>query len=202
MHILRAKSSGSWNKLRFRKRRWGRLEPICDANRSHPRSIVGYQCSDSSETYPFGVNCNGISMLYDEERRRSPAMSAKRAKSVSRSWSAKRGERRDSVRRTSSNFLTSSNGACELRREIISEKAWEISFYGFVSCYTLLNCLNHPQFHLWTASDPIEETVTKVCSTLKPARALIKPSAKSKFSATFFFGRVRFEWCWCPFHTQ
>lgn len=50
-------------------------------------------------------------MLCDEERRRSPAMSAKRAKSVSRSWSAKRGERRDSDKRTSSSFLTNSNGA-------------------------------------------------------------------------------------------
>lgn len=31
------------------------------------------------------------------------------------------------------------------------------------------------------------KTVTKVCSTLKPARALIKPSAKSKFSGSLFF---------------
>lgn len=50
-------------------------------------------------------------MLCDDERRRSPAMSARRAKSVSRSWSAKRGERRDSDKRTSSNFFTNSIGA-------------------------------------------------------------------------------------------
>lgn len=30
------------------------------------------------------------------------------------------------------------------------------------------------------------KTVTKVCSTLKPARALIKPSAESKFSGAGF----------------
>lgn len=68
-------------------------------------------------TYPFCVNSIGTSMLCDDERRRSPAMSAKRAKSVSRSWSAKRGERRDSDKRTSSSFFTSSNGACSDKKE-------------------------------------------------------------------------------------
>lgn len=70
-------------------------------------------------TYPFWVNVNGTSMLCDDERRRSPAISAKRAKSVSLSWSARRGERRDSERRTSSNFLTSSMAGCNEIRERI-----------------------------------------------------------------------------------
>lgn len=79
-------------------------------------------------TYPFCVNCIGTSMLWDDERRRSPAMSAKRAKSVSRSWSAKRGERRDSDRRTSSNFLTNSNGAWN---EIKIEKSFiDVSYFN------------------------------------------------------------------------
>lgn len=78
---------------------------------------------DLNYTYPFCVNCIGTSILCDDERRRSPAMSASRAKSVSRSWSAKRGERRDSDKRTSSNFLTNSNGVWKWeykRKKIIS----------------------------------------------------------------------------------
>lgn len=51
--------------------------------------------------YPCCCNTNGTSMLCDA-RRLSPAMSAKRAKSVSRSWSANRADRRDSNNRTSS----------------------------------------------------------------------------------------------------
>lgn len=81
-------------------------------------------------TYPFCVNCtNGTSMLYDAERRRSPAMSAKRAKSVSRSWSAKRGERRDSDKRISSNFLTSSNDGWNEKKKM--EKIKFKFFYGY-----------------------------------------------------------------------
>lgn len=75
------------------------------------RHFEGFLWVNEFMTYPFCVNCIGTSMLCDDERRRSPAISAKRAKSVSRSWSAKRGERRDSDKRTSSNFLTSSNDA-------------------------------------------------------------------------------------------
>lgn len=79
-------------------------------------------------TYPFWVNCIGTSMLCEEERRRSPAMSAKRAKSVSFGWSAKRGERRDSDKRTSSNFFTNSIDGCKKRKIYLLAKAILIKF--------------------------------------------------------------------------
>lgn len=119
------KSNGSW------KWNWGFWNSRCGVewsqNRSHHRAINCLFEKPSVSfryAYPFCVNCIGTSMLCDDERRRSPAMSAKRAKSVSRSWSAKRGERRDSDKRTSSNFLTNSNGACKEKEKTveISEK--------------------------------------------------------------------------------
>lgn len=61
------------------------------------------------KTYPCCVRTNGTSMLCDALRR-SPPISANLAKSVSRSWSANRADRRDSNKRTSSRRFFNSNG--------------------------------------------------------------------------------------------
>lgn len=65
-----------------------------------------------SNTHPLfcWANPSGTSMLC-EALRRSPAMSANLAKSVSRSWSAKRADLLDSRRRTSSRRFFSSRWA-------------------------------------------------------------------------------------------
>lgn len=65
-------------------------------------------------TYPYCVNVNGTSMELDA-RRLSFAMSASLAKSVSES--AKRADRRDSSRRTSSNRFFNSIGGCNGNRK-------------------------------------------------------------------------------------
>lgn len=75
-------------------------------------------CHDVStyDTYPCCcANAIGTSMLFDALRR-SFAISASFAKSVSRSWSAKRAERLDSNKRTSSRRFFTSIGGCKNRQ--------------------------------------------------------------------------------------
>ena len=67
-------------------------------------------------TYPYCVNVNGTSMEFDA-RRLSFAMSASLAKSVSES--AKRADRRDSNRRTSSNRFFNSIGGCNAKKKVM-----------------------------------------------------------------------------------
>lgn len=68
---------------------------------------IEMQSKTRKATYPYCVSANGTSMLCDA-RRRSLAMSANLAKSVSES--AKRAERRDSSKRTSSKRIFKSVG--------------------------------------------------------------------------------------------